>query len=90
MWVLVLITMIGGKFDGAKAFDVFEDRKSCEVSLLVEATMLGMPDIEAKAVWLLDDNANLTADIYKTAQQRMPDGKTFRQMKCVTHRPQGG
>ena len=30
MWVLVLITMIGQKFDGAKAFDVFEDRKPCE------------------------------------------------------------
>ena len=28
MWVLVLITMIGGKFDGAKAFDVNDELKA--------------------------------------------------------------
>ena len=90
MWILVLITMIDGKFDDAKAFGQFEDRKSCEVKLMIEASRLGLPELSIGPVWLLNENSTLTADIYTTAPQEMPDGKTFREMKCVTYRPKGG
>lgn len=90
MWALVLITMVDGKFDDAEGFGQFEDRKSCEISLAVEASQLGIPDLLMNPVWVLNENGTLTADIHVTAPQQMSDGRTFRKMSCITFRPQGG
>lgn len=90
MWILILITMVDGEFNDAKAFGQFEDRKSCEASLVFEASQLGIPDLSMEPVWLLNDGGNLTADIYTAAPQHMPDGRTFRKMSCITVRPRGG
>lgn len=90
MWILVLITMVDNKFYDATAYGQFEDRKSCETSLMIEASQLGIPDLSMGPVWLLNENGTLTADIYTTAPQQMADGRTFRKMSCITYRPQGG